>query len=59
MRRRSTRTAVESNQCAKPIKPQTQKAEALPQTPSYTPPAPRARSRNRSRPTRHPWRPSC
>ncbi|MGZ5920038.1 MAG: FecR family protein, partial [Hyphomicrobium sp.] len=35
-----TRTAVESNQCAKPIKPQTQKAEAPPQTPSYTPPAP-------------------
>ena len=36
-----TRTAVESNQCAKPIKPQTQKAEAPPQTPSYTPPAPK------------------
>lgn len=36
-----TRTAVESNQCAKPIKLQTQKAEAPPQTPSYTPPAPK------------------
>jgi opacity protein-like surface antigen len=32
-----TRTAVESNQCAKPIKPQTQQAQAPP-TPSYQPP---------------------
>ena len=35
-----TRTAVESNQCAKPIKPQTQQAQTPP-TPSYEPPPPK------------------